>query len=314
MDWEFPSNSKTTWCKSLTVFAESATDIVLPRVMRVVLCLLLVCAGLFVGESLVPPHPSYSDWEPVHDRRRRLNQTWVYEPEHISHEFCRHMSESQCREHDELIGDAKAGRHGRRLSPSVGQVRVLVLLVRFKNHKNRALPSQEYFEELFNGGDDSDVGSIKDYFRFSSLGQYRVQFDVRDWFDLPETEAFYSEGRHGLVGGDRLQRMFWPVMDAVDSDINWFDGYIDVWGLINHVVVLHSGFGAEHGNRRCLQNNPPENRIWSQGTPASGDGWLNGDFFMVNGYAMASAINEPSCSGDQLNPIEPAGMGIIVVS
>lgn len=267
-------------------------------------------------QALAPPHPRYTEWEPAHERRRRLNQTWSYEPQHIPHETCRYMTEEECKAEDEGIGDAKAGRNGRRLSPSVGRnLRILVLLVRFQNHQDRDLPTRDYIEQLFNGGIVNEVGSIKEYFRFSSLGQYRVHFDVRDWFQLPETESFYAEGRHGLVGGDKLQQMFWPVMDAIDaSGIDWLDGYIDVWGLIHHVVVLHSGFGAEHGSRRCLSHEQPQNRIWSQGRPSSNNGWRNIHFYEVNGYAMASAIGEPSCNGNQLNPIEPSGMGVIVVS
>jgi hypothetical protein len=88
--------------------------------------------------SLSPPNPSFEQWESVHDMRRRLNITYNYDPLHISHEYCRYLSEEECQIQDEGIGHAKLGLHGRQLSPSTGQnFRILVVLVRFSNHGNR---------------------------------------------------------------------------------------------------------------------------------------------------------------------------------
>lgn len=137
----------------------------------------------YSATALAPPHPDWTDFETVHEMRRRMGIQFDYEPEHLSHQHCRHMSEEECQAEDEGLADAKAGRNGRHLSPSTGQaLRILVLLIRFPNHKDRVLPSQEYFEELFNGSqsDVNPIGSIKEYLRFSSLGMYRVQ--VRSLF------------------------------------------------------------------------------------------------------------------------------------
>lgn len=186
-----------------------------------------------VVESFMPPHPSYEDWVPVYEMRRQLNITYDYEPDHINPEYCRYLSEEKCREQDEGMGHAIAGRHGRRLNPSIGQFKVLVLLIRFSDHVDRVLPTRDYFESLFNGGIQPDVnkiGPIKDWFRYVSLGKYRVQFDVRDWYTTKETEAYYSKGASGLIGNDAIQEMFKPALDLVDaSGINWNDGYISPW-------------------------------------------------------------------------------------
>jgi hypothetical protein len=197
------------------------------------LAVILLTTALVV-ESLAPPHPSYEDWESVHQMRRRLNVTYDYEPVHLSHEHCRYLTEEQCREEDEGLGHAKAGRHGRRLNTSLGQsLRVLVVLLRFSDHVDRILPDKAYFEELFNDDGTTDknvVGSAKEFFRYNSLGKYRVHYDVRDWHTAENTQAFYSKGQYGLIGNVPMQEMFYTAMDAIDqSGINWLDGYVDDW-------------------------------------------------------------------------------------
>jgi hypothetical protein len=135
-----------------------------------------------VVDALAPPHPDWTDYESVHEMRRRLDIQYGYEPQHLPEEQCRYLTEAECQMEDRAVADAKAGRHGRYLSPSVGtKLRVLVLLIRFPNHKARNLPTREYFEELFNGSKTDEVnpvGSIAEYLRFSSLGMYRVQVRV----------------------------------------------------------------------------------------------------------------------------------------
>jgi M6 family metalloprotease-like protein len=269
-----------------------------------------------LAHSLQRPHPNFTEWESVHALRRRLNITYNYEPLHFSQEHCRHLTEDDCRTEDETIGHAKRRLHGRHLSPSIGDnIRILVILVRFSDHESRVLPPREYIEELFNGDGVSDinvVGSIKEYLRYASLGKYRVQFDVRDWHTAPNTEAYYSFGQSGLVGNVKIQEMFSAALDAAQaSGVNWVDGYISDWGIINHLVVIHSGYAAESGPKNpCLSNEPPNNRIWSQGTASSPEGWQSPDFYQVNGFAIGSAFQPPSCNGNDVQA-EFLHMGVI---
>jgi hypothetical protein len=66
-------------------------------------------------------------------------------------------------------------RH-RQLIPNVGDdIKILVLLVRFRGHETRNLPTVEYFRELFNGNEvttTNPIGSIRQYLRYASLGVY----------------------------------------------------------------------------------------------------------------------------------------------
>jgi hypothetical protein len=259
--------------------------------------LFLICCFIAkVTHSLAPPSSAFTEWESVHKMRRGLNIPYTYDPIHITPEHCRFLTEKECRDEDEGIGHAKLGLHGRHLSPSVGQdFRILVILVRFSNHVGRDLPTRDRIDELFNGNGTSDinpVGSVKEYLRYASLGNYRVQFDVRDWHTAPDTEAFYSQGEYGLVGNVKIQQLFYSAMDAAQaSGVDWLDGYINDWGLLNHLVVIHSGYPAEDGPLACLSNEPPQNRIWSQGTASAPEGWMNSDYYQVNGmYNTCTAV------------------------
>jgi len=123
---------------------------------------------------MAPPHPDYTDWESVHVMRERQNVTYNYHPTNLSPEYCRYMTEEECRAEDEALD--YVGKDGRRLAPvTEGKLKVLVLLCRFSDHENRELPERWYFEEMFNGKGTSyttRVGSIKKWFYLNSMHKY----------------------------------------------------------------------------------------------------------------------------------------------
>ena len=93
-----------------------------------------------VGRSMAPPHPDFHNFESVHQMRRRLNITYNYQTKHLHSEFCRHISESLCRYHDESVGTERQRRRNlmengqRHLNPNTGTFQGLALLVRFPEH------------------------------------------------------------------------------------------------------------------------------------------------------------------------------------
>jgi hypothetical protein len=177
--------------------------------------------------ALAPPHPDFTadDWKTLNEMRQRNNFTHGYTPTHISNFECKMSSEEECRKNDEEARLPKL--EDRRLNPSIGSnVKVLVLLVRFKDEKNTDLPSVSYFEQLFNGAGKSDTnpaGSFRQYLRYSSLGKYNVEFVVRDWVDVPETEKFYAKGVSGRIGNVLQQELFRDAMETIDGEFDLFD-------------------------------------------------------------------------------------------
>lgn len=84
-----------------------------------------------------------------------------------------------------------------------GTTRVIVVLVRFKDHANRPMPPRQDYDVLFNSRSKDPVicptGSVDEFFRLQSLNQYRIKADVQEWVLAPETEEYYSYGMFGLA-------------------------------------------------------------------------------------------------------------------
>ena len=260
---------------------------------------------------LAPPHPDFVDFEGVHAYRRRMNITYGYRPVHLSDEDCRFLSEEECQREDEAHIEAKnrlmvEGEHGRRrLAPSEGEFRVMVMLCRFKDHTNVQLPPKEHFEELFNGKGKSDInpiGSIASYLYYSSMGKYKVTFDIQDWQTTDREESYYAKGTGGRNGNLAMQEVFTPLLERLDASMSrsesfqfWLQydrGGDPVWGgdgILDQLVVIHSGYPAEQGDRNCGHPSYLD-RIWSQGSGSSSGGWQNQDGnFRLGGYTLASA-------------------------
>lgn len=245
--------------------------------------------------GLAPPHPDFVGYENVHQYRRRLNITYGYEPQHLHDEECRYLTEEECRHHDEQLADH---RRLRRLNPAIGKYKALVLLIRFADHKDRQLSSREWIEEVFNGEGPSEanpVGSIKEWLYYQSLGQYEVEFHVEDWDTAPESEAYYAGGFAGKRGPLLMQEVFaWKMQKMDEAGFNWreFDANDDY--VIDHLVVLHSGLPAEHGDISCHDHFL--DRIWSQGSAGPAHGWYSTNADADNwgmepgGYALTSAL------------------------
>lgn len=105
-----------------------------------------------------------------------------------------------------------------------------------------------------------------------------------------------------------MQRMAHPILTQIANegyDFSTLDS--DNWGDLDHLVIVHSGFGAENGNDPC-GGNPAENRIWSQGVSSTANGWQSPDLlYTVSAYSLVSAFKEQYCDP------QPALLGIVVV-
>lgn len=245
-------------------------------------------------QALAPPHPAFARYyENVHDMRRRLNITFNYIPKHLSHEHCRYLSEAECQRSDEKHGAMQAQRQ---LNPSIGDFNVLVLFVQFPEDQGKPLGNMSYFNDLFNGAIIDEVnpaGSIREYLRYMSVDQYRVNFilDSAGWQVAPHSAAFYANGTAGKNGVDAMQAVFdWRLSQLDAAKLNWNNFDADGDGKLDHLVVLHSGIPAEFGPLPCSPNY--QDRIWSQASADSGDTpWKSTQMNMqLGGYALVSAI------------------------
>jgi hypothetical protein len=168
-----------------------------------------VLAVLLAAVVEIPPVQavapwSVDAWESVRSYKQRLNQTQYRQPRHLPLHQCKYLDPDECRRQDEyqegivaerqrlsvidnndatVLDDAtrRILQRRRRVleAPRRGNIKVLVLLIRFADHKNRALPSRTYFDALFNGDAPNSavkvnaVGSIKEWMRYNSMGRYK---------------------------------------------------------------------------------------------------------------------------------------------
>jgi hypothetical protein len=131
----------------------------------------------------------------------------------------------------------------------------------------------------------------------TTIDCYLVTFDVQDWQTTDNTEAFYADGKFGLLGAEATQEMFKPVMTRLyNSGYNFAPLDSDQAGDLDHLVVLHSGYSAESGVDECT-GNAPENRFWSQGTAVTVNGWKSPDFaFSVSTYMIGAGFTGGLCN------------------
>jgi hypothetical protein len=141
----------------------------------------------------------------------------------------------------------------------------LVLMVRFRDHAERALPALSDYEALLNGLDGPDgravvTESVRSYYRAQSQGRLDIVSVLSGWVDVGMNESDAAGGCRvdGLACCNGLcsdmspkprleeaittaltlyeQRVGADALRALDSD---GDGRADM------LTVLHSGFGAE---------------------------------------------------------------------
>jgi len=148
--------------------------------------------------------------------------------------------------------------------------------------------------------DKNPAGSIRKWFEYNSGGRYDVQFTVVNWdigngtfvivwkclgkkkmhaltflvhsnlcFPLsprpaPHPEAYYTGDIQGRNGTLEMQELFKWKLDEMDRNYwDWKKHDADGDGVLDHLLVLHSGFPAEVGEAKACAKNPNQ-RIWSQ--------------------------------------------------
>ena len=181
-----------------------------------------------------------------------------------------------------------------------GFLRVLVVLVRFADHQNKSLPNVSEIQTLFNGEGvytaATPTGSIRDWIIANSNGRLKIEAEVVDWTLTNNTERYFaSDVNQKPVAGitHEMQFAMYPILDQLDSsgfNFSRFDGNND--GYIDLIVLLHSGYAAELGNKDCYTNSTYESRIWSHAVANSPPNpWVSKSTgIKSNGYAVGAGI------------------------
>lgn len=171
-----------------------------------------------------------------------------------------------------------------------GQRHGLIILVNFADSKfntSKFGPTQTLYSRIANEanyGENNFKGSISDYFKAQSGGQFLLDFDVAGPVTLPHGYSYY--GQNDDDGYDkRPTEMVKEACQAVDGSVDFSKYDWDGDGEVEEVFVVYAGNG-EHDT-----NNQP-NLIWPHMDNLANYGeQLTLDGVTINTYACASELN-----------------------
>lgn len=171
-----------------------------------------------------------------------------------------------------------------------GQRHGLIILVNFADSKfntSKFGPTQTLYSRIANEanyGENNFKGSISDYFKAQSGGQFLLDFDVAGPVTLPHGYSYY--GQNDDDGYDkRPTKMVREACQAVDGSVDFSKYDWDGDGEVEEVFVVYAGNG-EHDT-----TNQP-NLIWPHmDNLANYHEELTLDGVTINTYACASELN-----------------------
>ena len=138
-----------------------------------------------------------------------------------------------------------------------GHHKSLVILVNFadvtfqEGHDN-ALFQRIFNEEHFN--EPPFVGSVADYFRDQSRGQFTLDFDVLGPVTLSREFAYYGENKDNCEDAHAADMVIEAVNQVKDQVTDWHQYDWDDDGEVEQVFLVYAGYSEESGGN--------ENAIW----------------------------------------------------
>ncbi len=128
--------------------------------------------------------------------------------------------------------------------PTSGTRNLLLLLVEFPNAAHQ-IPSTT-FDNMFNQDDWNGTGSFKQFYYQNSYGQLTVVTVVSGWYMAPQNHDYYSYSLD--PGMTRARGLVRNVVDAANAFVDYSQFDNDNDGVVDGVMVIHEGDGAETGN------------------------------------------------------------------
>lgn len=133
--------------------------------------------------------------------------------------------------------------------PLFGKKKGLVILMQTPDMQFSRENPNALYRDIFNKEGYSDngfVGSVADYFRAQSYGQFEIEFDVVGPYTAKMNMAYY--GRNDQNGNDtNVRELIEEGMRAADADVNFWDYDWDDDGEVDQVFVLYAGYGEHVG-------------------------------------------------------------------
>ncbi len=161
------------------------------------------------------------------------------------------------------------------ITPSTGEVNMLVILVEFEDYPHQYEVSD--YKKVFKGPmAQADQVSFEQYYRKASYGQLNFHVDFTGWYKAKG--SIYDYGRQYGYGPSKDL-----VIEAIrqadkDVDFSKYDNNND--GYVDGVIVLQAGPGAEEGSSRQY--------IWSHKGSLGTDQYVDGK--VLDQYCMVPGV------------------------
>ena len=202
-----------------------------------------------------------------------------------------------------------------RAVPTKGSQRSLALLVTFPKTTDDgeatvfsvADPRQLFDDMLNKPGFDYDgaTGSVKDYFRDASNGQYDITFDVFGPVELSKDISFYGQNFNG--GDLNAWNMVVEACAQLDDQIDFTLYDSDRNGEVDNIYVFYAGLGEANGGERYT--------IWQHAGEVetlSGQQYIF-DGVRVNRYACSNELRPITDEATGISSLHLEGIGVVVV-
>ena len=142
-----------------------------------------------------------------------------------------------------------------------GKKKGLVILMQFYDYSFVTENARAVFQDFFNKTGYSDFGmggSVKDYFKAQSYGQFELDFDVVGPYTSAHSMVYY--GAHDGNSHDiRPQELIREACEQADAEVNFADYDWDGDGEVNQVFVIYAGYGESSD---YTEDNKFANTIW----------------------------------------------------
>lgn len=139
------------------------------------------------------------------------------------------------------------GELGADHQPYIGKKKGLIILVQFADKKFWDDHTPELYNRIANEEGFNDLGfngSVKDYFKAQSYGQFELDFDIAGPVTMPNGYAYYGAPTNGNSDNNKaLGEMVIDACEGVDDNINFKDYDWDGDGEVDQVFILYAGHG-----------------------------------------------------------------------
>lgn len=136
-----------------------------------------------------------------------------------------------------------------------GQKKGIVILMQFTDTKFKTENDLAKYNDILNKENYQSgnfIGSVADYFKAQSGGQFELTFDVVGPYNAKKNASYY--GSNDYYGNDQhADELIVEGLKAADDEVDFKDYDWDNDGLVDQVFVVYAGKGeADSGNKSTI--------------------------------------------------------------